>query len=110
MPPFNEKNVYTGRARMRARDIREALQGRNIDPAIIHTFEGLADNDKTLRDQIDALATLVNTCIDAISTLSDVLNQVKGKIPDLEKLGNLATTLTKGIATEAIKMKDPDQT
>lgn len=110
MPPFNEKNVYTGRARMRARDIREALQNRNIDPAIIHTFEGLADNDKTLRDQIEALATLVNNCIDVITTLTNVINQVQGKIPDLTKVDNLATTLTKGIATEAIKTKDPDET
>lgn len=115
--PFNEKNVYTGRARMRARDIREALKDHNIDPALIHTLEGLADNDKTSRDQIEALAELVDKCIDQTNMLVAVLEQIKNKFPDIDKLKDLTNVLNDparraviDVAQDAIKLKDPDQT
>lgn len=114
---FNEANVFIGRARVKAKDIREALKGRNIDPVIIQTLEALADNDKTQRDQIEALATFVDTLMDLVNKLVAIINQVKDAVPDIRKLKdaenilntNLNATL-KGVARDAIKIKDPDQT
>lgn len=115
--PFNEKNVYTGRGRMRARDIRLALDGKNIDPAMIHTLEGLADNDKTLRDQIDALATLTDKCIDACNMLTAVIEQIKVRFPDINRLTDIANVLNnpahkliKDVAQDNIKLQEPEET
>jgi hypothetical protein len=110
MPNFNEANVYVGRARIRMRDIRAAFKGTNVDPTVIHTFEGLADNDKTQRDQIEALAELVNQQMDLVNRLIFVMEKIKDQVPDFSKLTESATALRKGIAAEAIKLKDPDQT
>lgn len=117
MVGFNEANVFVGRARLKAKDIREALKGRNIDPVIIQTLEGLADNDKTQRDQIEAVADAYDKLMDLVSKLVFIMEQVKAAVPDLSKLKGAenvlntdANALMKGVARDAIKLKDPDQT
>jgi hypothetical protein len=114
---FNEKNVFIGRARLKAKDIREALKGRNIDPVIIQTLEGLADNDKTQRDQIEAVADAYDKLMDLVSKLIFIMEQVKDKVPDMKKLteaGNVLNTnlnsVIKNTAREAIKQKLPEET
>lgn len=99
MPNFEPK-YYVGRARIRARDIREAFQGRNIDPAITQTFEALAEQDSIHRQMIDQLADLLNQAIDNVIQLQDVMSVQKGM---LEKMD------TKRIATDAIRLMDGDE-
>lgn len=114
MPPYNEQNVYTGRARLRAKDIREALSKRNIDPAIIHTFEGLADNDKTQRDQINELAKFVDQSIDTLGKLIMIITKISEKFPDIDAL-NMPTQdkpsdAIKNVAQANIKLQEPEET
>jgi hypothetical protein len=102
---------------MRARDIRQALKDKNLDPALLHTLEGLADNDKTLRDQIDALAEMVDKSIELVTTLVGIMSQIQTKVPDMDKmkdvqnvLANAARDMVKTTAKDAIKLKDPGET
>jgi NurA-like 5'-3' nuclease len=115
--PINEANVFVGRARLKAKDIREALKGRNIDPVIIQTLEGLADNDKTQRDQIEAVADAYDKLMDLVSKLIFIMDSIKEKVPDLNKLneaGNVLNTnlnaVIKNTARDAIKQKLPEET
>lgn len=116
MPPYNEKNVYVGKARLKASDVRTALSNRNIDPAIIHTFEALCDNDKTQRDQIMQLATMCDNLIDHTNKMIQIMTKIKESVPDIEKMKafkdwqSSATEAVKSTAREAIKMHTPEET
>lgn len=117
MAEFNEKYVFTGRARLRARDVREKLNGRNIDSAIIQTFEMLCDNDKTQRDQIEALADLVNKQTDLILQMQAIMQTVADRVPDIRALASVsnvlntdANKLMKNTAFDTIKLKTPEET
>lgn len=117
MPENIESNVFVGKSRVRGRDIRAALNGRNLDPVLIQTLEALADNDKTQRDQIGALADLVNGFVAVVEQNNAILERIMGAIPDIKKLLGVSNVLSqnaqgvlKNIAQDAIRLKDPEET
>lgn len=108
MPNFEEPRHYSGKARLRARDIRENPALRNIDPALRQTLETLAEQDGTLRLQIEGLADLVNKSIDNIMILTNVIQAATGKIDHLLPQPD-AIKEVKDIALSQIKAMDPDE-
>ena len=84
-----ESNIFTGTARIRARDIREQLKGK-IDPTLLQTLEGLAEQDGTLRVQIEMLADLVNKFSDQVVKLSEVMGVVTDKVNAMQQIKDAA--------------------
>ena len=102
-----EANLYTGKARLRPRDIRAALRGKNIDPALIQTLETLAEQDGTLRAQIEKLAELVNGFADQVIQLQTVLGVVTNNMP-LKQRENILKEV-KDVALSRIKIMGEDE-
>lgn len=100
---MNEDKLFVGKARMRARDIRAAMKGSNVDPIVIQTLEVLAEQDSTLRTQINLLAERLNECIDLVSNLIEVMTAMRNKL-DAERMDKVV----QNAALNDIKIKKLD--
>lgn len=102
-----ESNLYTGKARLRPRDIRLALSGKNIDPVVIQTLETMAEQDGTLRRQIEMLADIVNKFTDHVLVLQQVVGAISDRVPNIENIN--AAKVLKDEALNRIKVHGEDE-